>query len=112
MTADSMREKDPTPLRQEGPHVHFSGLSPEKDGIWCVDLGLDRILFYGIDVHTMTLSHRPEQDIMLPKGTGPRHFVFQPKRAQDVWSEELSSEVFAVNILKRGDAKYCRGFPP
>ena len=95
--------KGPNTLRQEGPHVHFSGLSPEKDGIWCVDLGLDRILFYGIDVHTMTLSHRPERDIMLPKGTGPRHFVFQPGNAHRMYVVcELSSEVFAVNILKEG----------
>lgn len=93
--------KGPNPLRQEGPHIHFSGLSPEKDGIWCVDLGLDCIFFYGTDVHTMTLCHRPERDIMLPKGTGPRHFVFQPGNAHRMYVVcELSSEVFVVDILK------------
>ena len=58
---------------------------------------------YKRQVHTMTLSHRPERDIMLPKGTGPRHFVFQPGNAHRMYVVcELSSEVFAVNILKEG----------
>ena len=96
--------KGPNALRQEGPHVHFSGLSPDGDGIWCADLGLDRILFYGTDTHTKTLCHRPERDIMLPKGTGPRHFVFQPGNKRRMYIVcELSSEVFAVDVSQGGN---------
>lgn len=91
----------PNTLRQEGPHVHFSCLSPEKDGIWCVDLGLDCIFFYETDIHTMTLCHRPARDIMLPKGIGPRHFVFQPGNGHRMYVVcELSSEIFVVDISK------------
>ena len=101
--------KGPNTLRQEGPHVHFSGLSPKRTESG-VDLGLDRILFYGIDVHTMTLSHR-RAGYYAAKGTGPRHFVFQPEtRTGCMWSVELSSEVFAVNILKEGCQNIAENF--
>lgn len=86
-------------LRQEGPHVHFSGLSPEKDGIWSVDLGTDRVIFYESDFQNMSLHHKPERDIVLPGGTGPRHFVYSPGNNYMMYVVcELSSEVFAVDL--------------
>lgn len=89
----------PNGLRQEGPHVHFSGLSPEKDGIWSVDLGIDRIIFYEADFQNMSLHHRPERDIVFPGGTGPRHFVFSPGNSHKMYVVcELTSEVFVVDL--------------
>ena len=33
----------PNEERQEGPHVHYAGYSADEAGLWCVDLGIDRI---------------------------------------------------------------------
>ncbi|MBS5144946.1 MAG: lactonase family protein [Butyricicoccus pullicaecorum] len=91
----------PNRFRQEGPHVHFCGLSAEKDGIWCVDLGLDRLFFYKIDDGNMRIFHQPERDIILPGGVGPRHFVLPPEHANRMYIVcELSSEIFVVDFSK------------
>ena len=88
-------------LRQEGPHIHFCGLSAEKDGIWCVVLGLDRVFFYQIECGDMHILHRPERDILLPRGVGPRHLVLHPGNANRMYIVcELSSEIFVADLSK------------
>lgn len=89
----------PNSERQEGPHVHFVGFNLQRDGIWCVDLGLDRLIFYEIDKNEMALIHREERDIRLPAGTGPRHFASGIGDREILYIVcELSSEVFAADV--------------
>lgn len=91
--------KGQNPKRQEGPHVHFCGFSPEKDGIWCVDLGLDRMFYYETDFEKKTLAHNAARDIVFPGGSGPRHFIFNPKNNRMMYAVgELSCEVYAIEI--------------
>ncbi len=62
--------------RQEGPHAHFVGFTPDGAYLAAVDLGIDAVLFYAYD---------PEAGIRepavfraeLPPGTGPRHLVWR-----------------------------------
>lgn len=62
------------PLRQEGPHVHFSRMADGE--VWAVDLGLDAIFRYSLDRETGKLTECGR--IFLPAGNGPRHFVLAP----------------------------------
>lgn len=88
----------PNPERQEGPHVHFIGNSSDEKGIWCVDLGLDTIRYYGIDEENAKLIPNEERDIHLPAGTGPRHFVSDRNTKEFLYVVcELSSEVYVVD---------------
>ncbi len=87
------------PTRQEGPHVHFSGMDSQKEGLWCVDLGQDKIFYYKINPQVECLEHCPERDIIFPGGCGPRHFVIHPTCPKWMYVVcELSSEVFVIDI--------------
>ena len=65
----------PTP-RQEGPHAHFVGFTPDGAYLAAVDLGIDAVLFYAYDPVSgirEPAAFRAE----LPPGTGPRHLVWR-----------------------------------
>lgn len=70
------------PVRQEAPHVHFVGLTPDRKWLLAVDLGLDAIFMYSPDLRT---SKRVE----MPAGHGCRHLA---------WSED-GQYCFCVNEL-------------
>ena len=56
------------PKRQEAPHTHFVGLSPDKKYVLCCDLGLDTLFVYDRDL-------APVAAAKVPAGYGIRHFV-------------------------------------
>lgn len=86
------------PGRQEGPHVHFSGFSGDGKGIWCVDLGIDRVVYYEIDETDKKMIPVKEKDLILPGGVGPRHFVLNPGNRHVMYLIcELSSEIFVMD---------------
>lgn len=89
----------PNKQRQEGPHVHFCCLTEDKSGLWVVDLGIDTIKYYKIDLLTDHLIPAAEKDIHLPKGVGPRHFVLGKHNKNVIYVAcELSSEVYVIDI--------------
>lgn len=67
------------PLRQEGPHVHFSEEAGEL--LWSTDLGLDQIFGYQIDYEQKKLTDTGIR-LQLPDGYGPRHLAF--------WHEDMA----------------------
>ncbi|SHI28996.1 lactonase family protein [Wenxinia saemankumensis] len=66
----------PNPDRQEAPHAHCAAWSPDGRVLYVCDLGIDRIVAYGVT--DGALEARPDLDTVLPPGTGPRHLVFGP----------------------------------
>ena len=70
------------PIRQEAPHVHFVGLTPDQKWLLAVDLGVDAIYMYSLDLQT---SRR----VQMPSGHGCRHLA---------WSED-GQYCFCVNEL-------------
>lgn len=94
----------PNKERQEGPHVHYVGFAADGEGLWCADLGLDRIKYYRIDGDGFRLVPEEWRDIVFPEGTGPRHFVLSLKKKELLYAvSELSSEVFVVETGKEGN---------
>lgn len=70
------------PQRQEKPHTHFVGLTPDDEYVCVTDLGLDTIFIYNKNLECCGKAKVPE-------GHGVRHLVFS----------EDGKWLFAVNEL-------------
>ncbi|MGV3487372.1 MAG: lactonase family protein [Tuberibacillus sp.] len=85
--------KGPNEKRQDGPHVHFAGFTPDERYVIVVDLGIDAIVTYRIPdgkwEEVTRLSVNP--------GSGPRHIVFHPNGKFAYVMTELSSEVIVLD---------------
>jgi len=64
--------------RQEGPHLHWTGTSPDNRFVLMTDLGLDEVGIYRFDSTKGTLGIRDSLHAMVTDGAGPRHIAFHP----------------------------------
>jgi 6-phosphogluconolactonase len=65
--------------RQESPHAHWIGTSPDNRFALAADLGLDEILVYRFNASKGTLTPNNPPYAKLNPGSGPRHVAFPPK---------------------------------
>ncbi|WP_424475008.1 lactonase family protein [Oceanobacillus kimchii] len=83
--------------RQEKPHVHYTGFTPDGRYVVVADLGTDELVTYRIEgdslSHVSTLNVTP--------GSGPRHIVFHPDKPVAYLLTELSSEVIVLDYNKK-----------
>ncbi len=78
--------------RQEKPHMHFAGFTPDEKYVIAIDLGSDNVITYAVDKGKLTKVQTFE-----PKpGSGPRHIVFHPDGKHAYIMTELTSEVIAL----------------
>ncbi|WP_436374938.1 lactonase family protein [Cytobacillus sp. BC1816] len=84
--------------RQEKPHTHYAGLTPDEKYLVAVDLGTDQVITYevndGILKEKCILSVKP--------GSGPRHLVFHPNGRYAYVMTEFSSEVLLLQYHADG----------
>lgn len=89
-------EGDGPHKRQEKPHVHYTGFTPDGRYVVVADLGTDELVTYRIEdeslIHVSTLHVAP--------GSGPRHIVFHPNKSVAYLLTELSSEVIVLDYNK------------
>ncbi|MFC0473155.1 lactonase family protein [Halalkalibacter kiskunsagensis] len=78
--------------RQEKPHAHFAGLTPDEKLLCVVDLGTDEMGIYHFNNGTLV----PFDKHTFKPGTGPRHIQFHPNQKFAYVNGELSSEVIAL----------------
>ncbi|MCH1440375.1 MAG: lactonase family protein [Rubripirellula sp.] len=64
------------PGRQEAPHAHWVGFSPDNRFAFVPDLGLDKVVIYKIEPKTAKLTVHGYGEV--PAGGGPRHMKFHP----------------------------------
>lgn len=85
--------------RQESPHIHSATISPDNRFLYVADLGTDRIYIYEFDSDNGTLTPAKTPEVLVNRGSGPRHFTFHPSGKFAYLAEELTSSVctFAVN---------------
>ena len=77
--------------RQESPHPHWCGFSPDGNYALVPDLGLDQIVIYKVDLDKPAISkHGVGQSI---PGGGPRHMRFSPDGKFIYLLNELSLSV-------------------
>ena len=81
--------------RQEGPHTHWIGTSPENRFALAADLGLDEILVYRFNSAKGTLAPNIPPHVKLSPGAGPRHLTFHPNGKFAYVLTEMGSNVTA-----------------
>ncbi len=64
------------PGRQDKPHAHWIGFSPDGRFAFAPDLGMDKVAIYEVDVSKASIT--PNGFGQLPPGSGPRHMKFHP----------------------------------
>ena len=63
-------------VRQEGPHIHFTELTPDGRHLCTADLGLDRVIFYRLSPDGIPCEEDAALSLPLAPGSGPRHALF------------------------------------
>ncbi len=79
------------PDRQKGPHAHCILPDPTNRFAMAVDLGLDKLLVYQMDLEAGKLHKHIEIDIQ--PGAGPRHLTFHPNGHYAYLINELNATV-------------------
>jgi 6-phosphogluconolactonase len=79
--------------RQEGPHAHWIGTSPDNRFALAVDLGLDEVLIYRFHATKGTLAPNNTPFAKLNPGSGPRHLAFHPNGRFAYVLTEMESSV-------------------
>jgi len=74
------------PDRQAGPHAHFVGLTPDGNYLLAIDLGVDTVFQYDLDLNLVARTS-------IPAGHGPRHLVFSDDGRYCFIANELISSV-------------------
>jgi 6-phosphogluconolactonase len=87
----------PDKERQEGPHAHWIGTSPDNRFALAVDLGLDQVIVYGFDSSKGIFTPVLTGFAKVKPGAGPRHLAFHPdgKFAYVLSEVESSVTVFS-----------------
>ena len=62
--------------RQDAPHPHWTGFSPDNRFAFVPDLGLDKVMIYRLDAAQSKLTPHGHGEV--PAGGGPRHMKFHP----------------------------------
>jgi 6-phosphogluconolactonase len=81
--------------RQQGPHAHWIGASPDNRFVMAADLGLDEVLVYHFDASKGTLTPNDPAFAKAAPGSGPRHVAFHPSGNFVYLITEMAGEVTA-----------------
>ena len=85
-------------IRQESPHAHYVGFTPDKEYVCVVDLGLDTVFLYSKKLEVVN-------KVQVPRGHGARHLVFSEDGKYCFVANELKSTVSLLEY-KSGELKY------
>lgn len=78
--------------RQEKPHMHFAGFTPDEKYVIAIDLGSDRVITYRVVEGELEFA----QEYKTRPGSGPRHITFHPNKKIAYIMTELSSEILVM----------------
>jgi 6-phosphogluconolactonase len=77
--------------RQEAPHAHWSGTSPDDRFLFVPDLGMDRVVIWKVGAESSPLTFHGFG--VCPPGGGPRHMKFSPDEKKIYVLNELALSV-------------------
>ncbi|TCB95764.1 lactonase family protein [Micromonospora zingiberis] len=97
----------PDPERQEAAHAHMVSPGPDRQPLLAVDLGVDSIYRYDLDVASGRLVPRAPR-VRTPAGVGPRHLARHPDGRRCYVSGELDASVLVYEFTEDG-ALHQRG---
>jgi len=81
------------PERQTGPHAHCILPDPTNRFAIAIDLGLDKLLIYEMDLEHGKL-HKPTE-VKVQAGAGPRHLTFHPNGRYAYLVNELNATLIS-----------------
>ena len=85
--------------RQKGPHAHSINVSPDGRFAYAVDLGIDNIQIYKLDLENGLLLPNDPPFVKTAPGAGPRHFTFHPNGEFAYVINELNSTITAYRYI-------------
>jgi 6-phosphogluconolactonase len=92
----------PNTARQKTPHPHAVYFDTENKTIAVPDLGIDRVMYYHIDMKTAKLTAKEDQPyLILPPGGGPRHLAVSKDKRFTYVNNELSSTVCVFEMKNK-----------
>ncbi|MFN3189889.1 MAG: lactonase family protein [Aureliella sp.] len=77
--------------RQDAPHAHWTGFSPDGRFAMVPDLGLDAVVIYEVDLDAKAIT--PHGQAATPPGSGPRHMKFHPNGKHAYVLNELALSI-------------------
>ena len=80
--------------RQDAPHAHWSGFSPDNRFAFVPDLGMDKVVIYNFDAKHAKLTPHGYGEV--PPGGGPRHMKFH---ANGKWIYVLNELDLSVSVF-------------
>ncbi|PLR69223.1 lactonase family protein [Bacillus sp. UMB0893] len=83
----------PNKDRQDGPHAHYAGFTPDQKYVAAIDLGTDKLYTYKLNNGELNEIH----SLHLHAGSGPRHLTFHPNGKVAYVMTELSNEVVVLD---------------
>lgn len=98
-------------LLPEVSHPHMILQDPSGKHVYITDLGLDRIMIYDFDSNSGKLSLPVNGIVNLPKGSGPRHFVFNSDRSKMYVINEPGSSIMVLNPDEKEGLKIVQILP-
>jgi 6-phosphogluconolactonase len=94
----------PDKERQEGPHAHWIGTSPDNRFALAADLGLDQVLVYGFDSSKGLFTPLLSGSAKVKPGAGPRHLAFNPNGKFAYVLSEMDSSVTVFSFQEKTGA--------
>jgi 6-phosphogluconolactonase len=94
----------PDKERQEGPHAHWVGVSPDNRFALAVDLGLDEALVYGFDSTKGIFTPMLSGFAKVKPGAGSRHLAFHPNGKFAYVLNEIESSVTVFSYQAKNGA--------
>lgn len=90
------RGNGPDPGRQEGPHAHMIITGNERNLVYAVDLGIDKVITYKLDTRKASLEKTGEYSTV--PGAGPRHIEFHRNKKWAYIINELNGTIEACTV--------------
>jgi 6-phosphogluconolactonase len=94
----------PNKERQEGPHAHWIGTSPDNRFAMAVDLGLDQVIVYGFDSSRGIFTPMLTGFAKVKPGSGPRHLAFHSNGKFAYVLSEMESSVTVFSYQAKSGA--------
>ena len=89
--------KGPNQPRQNGPHTHFTNITPDGKYLIVIDLGIDAVRLYPFDPVKGIDEDKAYTFHVEPAGSGPRHLIFDRSGRIAYLLDELGNTVHALS---------------
>lgn len=87
--------------RQTGPHAHCVGITPDKEFLYSVDLGADKVVMYRY--HQGVLLEDHDFTLNIVPGSGPRHMIFSKDGRFAYLVNEIANNIM---VFKYNEGRY------